>query len=168
MPNLGIGHQCRGTAEITEAANLVRIKNGNRLAALAADGSLLGLPASRVIGDTAESAHQVVFDDCGFGAERLECGWRLRTAERAYQRLPGGIPVGFRAAGRTMKFLAGCCYAIGIGHDLLEELGQLRPRDSPLRPDALALEVARLQAGDDIRFGYAERFCSIGRTEKLR
>ena len=51
------------------------------------------------------AADQIVFDDDGVGAARLQRGRRLGAAERTDQRLLGRIPVGFGAAGRTVELL---------------------------------------------------------------
>ena len=39
----------------------------------------------------------------------------------------------------------------GVVHDLLQEGGELRARETPLGSDSPAFEVAGFEAGDDIR-----------------
>src|SRR5678815_4319497 len=60
----------------------------------------------------------------------------------------------FACAVTTVSVLAAS--GLGSGNQnlrLLQELRDLGARDAPLRPDLLALEIARLQAGDDVGFG---------------
>ena len=80
-----------------------------------------------------------------------------------------GIPVRLGAAGGTQELLARGCDLIGARSAplLLEELGERRLRDAPLRADAPALQIAGLQAGNHVRFGHAERLGGVGRARSF-
>ena len=50
---------------------------------------------------------------------------------------------------------------------LLEELGELGPRQAPLRADLLPLQVAGLETRNHVRFSNAEQLRSIGGAPML-
>ena len=81
------------SAELAAFADLLWIEDRNRLAALTPDRHLVGLPATRRVGNAAKGLRQIVLDDHGVGADRLQLRRRLRPAERADERLFGGVPV---------------------------------------------------------------------------
>ena len=93
---------------------------------------------------------------------RLQRGGRLGAAERTNQQLLGRIPLRFAAARRTMKLRLGrddgrrrhqhlaLNRAIALSPTLLQELGDLRARDAPLRSDSLALQIASFKARDHV------------------
>ena len=126
----------------------------------------------------AQRRDEIVLDDHRVGAARLERRRRLGAAERAdrapaspdssspRRRTPdsgtSGAPTQSR---RSIRRAAGG--SVTSGRRYLQELGERALRDAPLRADALALQIARFEAGDHVGLGHAERLRRIGGAERL-
>src|SRR5262249_29614173 len=80
--DLLVGHQLRRAAELAALTDTFGIEDRNRLTALTLDRDLVGLPAAARVRDVAERRDQVVLDDDGVGAARLERRRRLGAAKR--------------------------------------------------------------------------------------
>ena len=105
--DLLVRHELGRPAEVAPLADLVCIEHRNRVAALAAHRRLLGMPSARGIRDRAQRLGEVVLDNDRAFAAFLEIRRRLGAAERADERLFGGIPVGLAPAGGAVVFRAG-------------------------------------------------------------
>ena len=119
-----VGNEGGGAAEIAALADMRGVEDGNGLATLAFDGDFFRLPAALVIGNAAQGGDQIMFDDDLLaGGVDFGLGGRDGAAERAEDRLLGGVPLRFAAAGGAGEFLLGS----GVGH------GELRIADCGLR-----------------------------------
>ena len=102
-----VGHQCRRSTEITPLACLFGLEDRDGVAALAADGTGLGIPTARGIGQLFESLGQIVLEDCLLLNQRLGVfagrGGAVGADEGFGRRIPGG----FSAAGRAVKLALG-------------------------------------------------------------
>jgi len=108
-----VRHQRARTAKIATLPNASRLKNRNGLATLAFDGNAVGLPAALGIGNPAQRRDKIVFDNAlAAGRGQFNLARRHCAAEGADQRLLGGVPLRFAAAGRAGEFLLGC----GVRH----------------------------------------------------
>ena len=83
-----------------------------------------------------------------------------RAARRAVELLRARTPTGRSAAARRRPERS----HVRAGY--FEEVGERRARDAPLRADLLALEIAGLEARDDVGFGDAERLRRVRRAER--
>src|SRR5262249_7167321 len=86
-----------------------------------------------LVREVAERCHEIVFDDDRVRTARLQRGRRLRSAERADERLFGWTPIRLSAACRAMEFFARRCCAVPIrrGICLLIDLSQCLSADVP-------------------------------------
>ena len=105
--DLLVRHERRRAAEVAAAADLFGVEDRNRLAALAADRGLLACQPRAESGMPRERRGEIVLDDDGVGAARLQRRRRLGAAERTDERLLGRIPVRLGAARGTVELLAG-------------------------------------------------------------
>ena len=92
----------RRPAEVATLRRAIRIKDRDRLAALALHGFFLRRPATLIRPDGAQCLGEIVLPDVAPRAERRR---RDSPAIRAHERLLRGIPLRLRAATRAVVFL---------------------------------------------------------------
>ena len=103
-----VGHERGGAAKIATLPDALGVEDGNGLATLAFDGGFGRLPAALRIGNAAQGRDEIVLDDDFVaGGGEFGLGGRDRAAERADQRLFGGIPLRLAAAGGAGEFFLG-------------------------------------------------------------
>src|SRR4030095_6457403 len=100
----------RRSAELAVLPDAFGIENGDGLAALALNGSLLRPPAAVLVLKSAECLGEIeLLDRAGRGVDGER---RRRAAERADEKLLCGIPLSLSAAGRAGVLFEG----VDVGH----------------------------------------------------